>query len=1005
MSDLIQRGQIEVGVDGAGARAGIADIKEELKGLGKAASDTGQTASAGIDKIGTSSGQAADKVEQSTKKAGRSLADLGKVAGETGKAAESVGRIGDGGDAAARKVDAATRNLIGSIQRTSAAMEAGSKSSANYYRVLAGQRGVDVGVLQPYLDQLDVVASRQAKAGVSAGQMQESLRGVPAQFTDIVVSLQAGQNPMTVLLQQGGQLKDMFGGVGPAAQALGGYIAGLVNPLTVGAAGLAVIGYQAWQGHQNVERFNSTVKLTGGAIGVTRGEFEAFAESIGSVRGATQDARDTLDAVARTGSVSGYAIKEVAHAAADYARASGEDVAKVAADFAKMGDGVAKWAAEHNKSMHFISAADYAYIQQLEEMGRKQEAIALVSGRVSQQMATQDAENIGILVKIWRGWGIAIDQVSEALKRLGAGATNEQKFTDADEAVQRTVKSLGSKLLTPEARETLNRQLQQQIAARDELAKQITTSARAARIKTEDAQATEDSIGYQNLIKSQETNAQKRQSALLELNAKYFGPGFAKKYGASMVADRAALKAAMVRVHGDNAEAAMQEYQAAYKATQNQYKDPKSPSGRKPNPYGSREDRDTANLAAQQSLNRAIADHVSVSKALGDADQKRAFDLELQREDAYKQLELMAMGDERRARAQALWEIEKREKQELFELEIKLNEALADQAAAEERLAEIRNTGNKPAIEATERAVTERRGIVSNWRGEQTQVRLGADDARVLVNKTADDLLAGQTDWTVGASRALENYRDGAVKIADQVGNAFTRAMGGMEDALTRFVTTGKLSFSDFANSVIEDMIRIQIRQSITGPLANMLGTTIASMFGGGAAASSGSGLSNGGVDVGSPDYTPSWAEGYSTGGYTGPGDKYQPAGIVHAGEYVQPQEALRQPGALAFMEAFRRDGMGAIGQWRGYADGGLVSVPSLPSSRFSGASATTGQAAAPVAPAVQVNVINQSSQPVGAKASQPQWDGKQWSVNLILEDLKRGGPVSRALDGRYQRS
>ncbi|MDI3489557.1 MAG: hypothetical protein PWP11_834 [Thauera sp.] len=67
---------------------------------------------------------------------------------------------------------------------------------------------------------------------------------------------------------------------------------------------------------------------------------------------------------------------------------------------------------------------------------------------------------------------------------------------------------------------------------------------------------------------------------------------------------------------------------------------------------------------------------------------------------------------------------------------------------------------------------------------------------------------------------------------------------------------------------------------------------------------------------------------GFSAGGYTGPGGKYQPAGIVHKGEFVTRQEVTNQPGALAFLEAFNRRGMAAIFGWRGYADGGLVGLP-----------------------------------------------------------------------------
>ncbi|BBH13370.1 tape measure protein [Chromobacterium haemolyticum] len=72
---------------------------------------------------------------------------------------------------------------------------------------------------------------------------------------------------------------------------------------------------------------------------------------------------------------------------------------------------------------------------------------------------------------------------------------------------------------------------------------------------------------------------------------------------------------------------------------------------------------------------------------------------------------------------------------------------------------------------------------------------------------------------------------------------------------------------------------------------------------------------------VGLPEKGP----GFSGGGWTGPGGKFEPAGIVHGGEFVQTQERMREPGALAFMWDFHRRGMGALQDWRGYANGGLV--------------------------------------------------------------------------------
>lgn len=70
---------------------------------------------------------------------------------------------------------------------------------------------------------------------------------------------------------------------------------------------------------------------------------------------------------------------------------------------------------------------------------------------------------------------------------------------------------------------------------------------------------------------------------------------------------------------------------------------------------------------------------------------------------------------------------------------------------------------------------------------------------------------------------------------------------------------------------------------------------------------------------------------GLARGGFTGAGGKYQPAGIVHRGEYVLPQEVVQQRGMLAFLERLRRQGLSAL---PGFADGGLVGRLSLPTLR-----------------------------------------------------------------------
>ena len=69
----------------------------------------------------------------------------------------------------------------------------------------------------------------------------------------------------------------------------------------------------------------------------------------------------------------------------------------------------------------------------------------------------------------------------------------------------------------------------------------------------------------------------------------------------------------------------------------------------------------------------------------------------------------------------------------------------------------------------------------------------------------------------------LEQFAQSAFKFAEQAEQAVVNAFKGMEDALVRFVTTGKLNFKDFANAIIADLTRMMVRALIVKPLFNFL--------------------------------------------------------------------------------------------------------------------------------------------------------------------------------------
>lgn len=172
-----------------------------------------------------------------------------------------------------------------------------------------------------------------------------------------------------------------------------------------------------------------------------------------------------------------------------------------------------------------------------------------------------------------------------------------------------------------------------------------------------------------------------------------------------------------------------------------------------------------------------------------------------------------------------------------------------------------------------------------------------AEEAQIAIEKANhSSRLAMQADWTVGAGRALQNYRSQAIDVAGATEQAFSRAFGGMEDALVSFVQTGKLDFSNLANSIISDMIRIQIRASMTQALggasgAGWLAGLFGKLFGIGGSGMDTSFTSGLGSATNLPSYS---AMSFDGGGYTGPGSRS--GGLDGKGGFwamLHPQETV----------------------------------------------------------------------------------------------------------------
>ncbi|WP_154040914.1 phage tail length tape measure family protein [Klebsiella quasipneumoniae] len=116
-------------------------------------------------------------------------------------------------------------------------------------------------------DALEKTQAQLGKTSQSAAQTANAMRMIPAQMTDIVVGLSTGQSPFMVLMQQGGQLKDMFGGIGPAIKGVGTYVMGLVNPYSVAAASVGLLTYAVYHNRQEIDAATKTATSSLGANG------------------------------------------------------------------------------------------------------------------------------------------------------------------------------------------------------------------------------------------------------------------------------------------------------------------------------------------------------------------------------------------------------------------------------------------------------------------------------------------------------------------------------------------------------------------------------------------------------------------------------------------------------------------------------------------------------------------------------------------------------------------
>lgn len=735
------------------------------------------------------------------------------------------------------------------------------------------------GKIQQTRESLTRFDDSLTRTGNTAKQTAAALRGVPAQFTDIFVSLQGGQAPLTVLLQQGGQLKDMFGGIAPAARALGGYVLGLINPFTLAAAAAAALGLAYYKGSEEADSYNKALIFTGNAAGTSASQLAVMAQQVSSTIGTTGAAAEVLAKLAGNGKIASGSFEQITEAALQMERATGRSIDETVAEFAKIAKDPVAAAKELNDQYHFLTASVYAQILALKEQGDTVGAANLLTDTYASTIATragQITQNLGF---IERGWNSIRDAAKAALD-VPLSIGREKGLADqlADERAKLAdleKKSGGNSIVASSAAVTKEReQLQESIRLKEiyiEIEKrQNKYVGDRQKIQDKGIEAEQELerirvASYSNKQKrdKEEESYLRKIASLREANPnsplldqknidrdlKNIRDKYKDPKGASTPVDLTSFNDSKNQLNAvlSYYKSADKELEAAQKAgiiSQESYTSQRVAllQQQATEVKSSYEAEISALEAAKGKAGTSAAQRIQLDQKIADA---RANMVKAQQE-SDSELAVIATNEQGRLKKQ--------------ELAIKsYTDALDQQNAALQRAGsraaqgvgqgDRQNAINGDLNGISDRANQQRLDLARdkadasrNMSAEEYQAKLEAINRseRDLTQTTLsnyEQMSVAQSDWRNGATSAFSNYLDSARDIAGQTRSLFTNAFSSMEDAVANFATTGKLSFSDFAKSIIADMARIATRQAASGLLSSLAGSALGAYFGGGGAA------------------------------------------------------------------------------------------------------------------------------------------------------------------------
>ena len=746
---------------------------------------------------------------------------------------------------------------------------------------------------------------------------------------------------------------------------------GLGMASVVGGIAAAVVGLgKAWyDGSKESEEFNKQLILTGNYAGKTSGQLQALARSLAG-NGVTQHAAaGVLAQVVGSGAFSGNDVSMVSNVAARLQQATGQAVDETINQFKRLKDDPVNAVATLNDSLHFLTATQYEQIASAQALGDSQKAAELAMRAYSDaviQRAGAVEDNLGSLEKAWNWVKNAASGAWDAMLGVGRNPDTAMKRQDSFsewQAAEKEYRALSSNLkVDPDyagnnvlqkadaerlrnARQQVELKKQAYELADQQYAQEGLAAAREKQRTDQQSQAIRTQQQFNQLVESGATAAEKRAAAEKKLNQ-------------LIEKNRQDAKDGVATLWTDK------DIAAARAGIEKQWKDPKTPKGKSySTPAGDKaEEKAQAELLTLQAQLKTLEQHTSVNDVIS----KQRQDL-WQTENQFTVLQEAAGRRQLTAQEKSLLA----HKEETLEYKRQLAD-LGDKVASQQKLNQLADQAAKfeqqqKAARAGLQAQSE--GVSTREAGRQTTLQRLSDSysyspleqQKVLEDQRAtfeaEDAL--RANWLAGAKQGWAEYQDSATNVFSSVQQISQATFSGLAGQLTSLVTTGKASFKDFTSSILKMIVSVINQLLVAYTIQSAMG-----WVSGGAKTSQSFAV---------PAYRPT---GYDVGGYTGNGGKFEPAGVVHRGEFVFTKESTSRIGVANLYRLMR-----------GYASGGLVGAGAMPAQAMGGVSVY-----APVSISQQGGGKDVSQANTASTARQLQGIVQQTITERLKKEMSPGG-------------